>query len=313
MARTGLVAALFEFLARRSKTFILATAGVLILISATLDWVTPPDLRFFIFYWPPVAVVAWFVNRRWSLATAACATVAWLLADLEGVQRVGVWFTAWETGVNGASFVLVALLVSRIRDLVATEQRVARTDYVTGLANSRAFHELLSAEMAAARRRAGLLSVAYLDIDDFKRINDRLGHTIGDDALQRVASLIHDSVRADDQAARLGGDEFGILFREASLEQACAALDRLRGRLLSLAAEEGWPISCSVGLVCARAPACSPDDLIRAADALMYEAKRAGKNEVRLLDLGAPGPGATPAVPSTQEAQMDHSPHQTAP
>lgn len=88
---------------------------------------------------------------------------------------------------------------------------MAREDFLTGVLNSRAFYEMAQVEMARAARQDSPLSLAYIDLDDFKEVNDTLGHSTGDRVLQAVAATIMEDIRLTDAVARLGGDEFAIL------------------------------------------------------------------------------------------------------
>ncbi|MFC7475985.1 diguanylate cyclase domain-containing protein [Dankookia sp. GCM10030260] len=166
-------------------------------------------------------------------------------------------------------------------------ERQARTDALTGLLNRRAFLEDLARRLrrqAMDPARAGLAegALVFLDLDNLKPINDRLGHEAGDAALIAVAQLLRDSVRPTDMAARLGGDEFALWLEAADAEAAavratalCAGAARIDGGL-----RDGTPpITFSMGCAIRQpSPAESPEALLARADAAMYEAKRGGRN-----------------------------------
>ena len=119
----------------------------------------------------------------------------------------------------------------------------------------------------------------YLDLDDFKTLNDRHGHSAGDRALEAVAGLLAANVRLSDSVARLGGDEFCVLLPEAPADSAQAAAAKLQ-RVLGEGLTEyraNWPAKLSMGVVTYQLPPGTIDELIKKADELMYEAKRAGK------------------------------------
>lgn len=113
------------------------------------------------------------------------------------------------------------------------EQELARIDPLTHVSNRRAFYELAEIEIVRARRNGCPLSVAYMDVDNFKFVNDDLGHATGDLVLVTIASTLRSELRASDIVARLGGDEFAILLPETDAESAQAVLDKLRARLLA--------------------------------------------------------------------------------
>ena len=163
----------------------------------------------------------------------------------------------------------------------------ARTDALTRLWNHGYFQQTLVEEMARAARQQKELSLAIIDIDNFKHYNDRLGHQVGDAVLRSVARLLKDTARTMDTVARYGGEEFAIIFPETSRQEALGACERLRERIFNhpFEHEEIQPLgrlTVSVGLAGFPHDATTPAALIRAADLALYEAKRAGKNRVCL-------------------------------
>ncbi|WP_168713205.1 GGDEF domain-containing protein [Parvibaculum lavamentivorans] len=175
-------------------------------------------------------------------------------------------------------------LTARIRQLEA----LAHTDELTGLLNRRGFDDVLRRNLLSAARyeEAGLF--AYIDLNDFKSINDRYGHTAGDEVLRAVGSFLSRSIRATDYAARLGGDEFAILFVRADHKRA---RERAREMLRGIADLE---ISCkshrisvtaSLGLASYNGETCQAD-LIERADRAMYADKKSGGRAMRLTTHG---------------------------
>ncbi|MBI1928984.1 GGDEF domain-containing protein [Candidatus Poribacteria bacterium] len=158
---------------------------------------------------------------------------------------------------------------------------MSRTDALTQVANRRLFYHLADMEISRARRNASPFTMAYLDLDNFKLMNDRFGHRIGDTLLCLVASTIQKNLRRSDTVARLGGDEFAILLPETGREAADEVLDRLRKLLLDLMSEKGWPVTLSVGAMTFIHPPDSVDEMIRSADDLMYSVKQSSKNMIQ--------------------------------
>ncbi len=151
-------------------------------------------------------------------------------------------------------------------------------DPLTGLYNRRAFLALAERQLRIADRTGRGLLLMFVDVDNFKQINDAFGHLVGDQALQEVAEVLHATLRGSDIIARLGGDEFALLALEANDESAEALTARLRRNLLARSQTAGnrpYPLSLSVGV--ARYDPTHPgsvEDLLRQADARMYEQKR---------------------------------------
>ncbi len=182
-------------------------------------------------------------------------------------------------------------------------ERLSSTDFLTGLLNRRRLVALAGQALATARRYRRPLSVAMIDLDFFKSINDRFGHTFGDRVLRRVAATMRDSFRDADILGRWGGEEFIVVMPETGVEGAVQACERLRrmieGERLTTAdgVEVGWTVSVGVAVAAAPAPPDGGieandngsldqvlDGLIAAADTALYRAKDDGRNRVHLAD-----------------------------
>jgi diguanylate cyclase (GGDEF)-like protein len=180
------------------------------------------------------------------------------------------------------SFVLIGPLLaialyqrSTYRALRA--MRLALTDPLTNLGNHRHFHERLQRELAQAEEKSQPLSLCLIDIDDFKRINDRFGHPSGDGVLGQVGKRL----RQGGEAFRLGGDEFAVLMPGLKGQQAFAAASSIVERVASLDLEHIGTITVSGGLATYPVQGVGRDELIRLADSALYWAKEHGKNQVR--------------------------------
>jgi diguanylate cyclase (GGDEF)-like protein len=175
----------------------------------------------------------------------------------------------------------MTLLASALRRLADEQRQLARTDALTGVANRRAFYERADLELSRMRRLPEAMTVAYVDVDDFKRINDTMGHEAGDDLLRNVADTFLHRVRTTDLVARLGGDEFALLLPATGSEAALALLSELIQTLGGEMKRQAWPVTFSIGAVTFIRPPASADDLLRRVDQLMYKVKREGKAGVK--------------------------------
>ena len=167
------------------------------------------------------------------------------------------------------------------KELEATSDLV-RHDQLTGVLNRRGLEEIFGKEMARASRHETMLCVALLDIDNFKKLNDSLGHDAGDEALIHLAKVCRDTLRPQDTVARYGGEEFIILLPDTSLEDAVIALTRLQRELTKkffLHANEKVLITFSAGVTSLSAND-NQASVIKRADEAMYQAKQTGKNRV---------------------------------
>jgi diguanylate cyclase (GGDEF)-like protein len=204
------------------------------------------------------------------------------------------WNAVQELGV----FLLLAVTLDAFKKRLLLAQRAARTDPITATPNRRAFVEAGELELERARRHGRPLSLVYLDCDDFKAVNDRLGHAGGDAVLAAVGAALREAVRANDTVARLGGDEFGILLPELDGPGAVALAARLRLRLRASLAARGQGVTFSMGVVTFLAPPGDVEEMIALADGLMYQVKRAGKDGWRASVV----PPADPAGPPARRA-----------
>jgi diguanylate cyclase (GGDEF)-like protein len=270
------------FLQRRSPAFIFTASLLLVALLGVLDYLNGPDFSLLIFYVAPIFVAAWYAGRREGFLVCAASGFAWLAGAYATSEHFSSPFVAyWNAGVRLGFIVLVAHLVAAFRLSLAQEREMARTDYLTGAFNGRSFGETAAAEIARARRHSHPFSVAYIDVDDFKQVNDRQGHSAGDRLLKAVADGLRRNVRDIDTVARMGGDEFAVLMPETDARAAQVAMRRTRRRLLEETRRAGWPVTISVGVVTFDHAPDSVDDLLRAADDVMYSAKRNGKNALR--------------------------------
>ncbi|TML21151.1 MAG: diguanylate cyclase [Actinobacteria bacterium] len=155
--------------------------------------------------------------------------------------------------------------------------RLALTDPLTGLGNHRHFHERLQRELQTAEENATSLTLCFVDIDDFKNVNDRFGHPSGDRVLSQVAGKL----RQGGEAFRLGGDEFALLFVDHDEETALAAANSIVERIRALDLDHIGGVTASAGLATFPVQGHGRDELIRLADSALYWAKEHGKNRVR--------------------------------
>lgn len=222
------------------------------------------------------------------MLSVAGATLSMALDVWQRPQPLATAVLIWNLVVQIGTFMALVLLLGALKDRLVNEQQAARTDPLTAVANRRSFEEMAGVELERARRTGGPLTVAYLDVDDFKRVNDQQGHARGDALLATLAATLRGATRAVDAVGRLGGDEFGLLLVDTDGPTAESLLHRLRNTLDGAMGENGWDVTFSIGAATYLAPARSVDEMMVRADQLMYDAKRAGKNALRFDVLPRP-------------------------
>src|SRR5690606_11250214 len=168
----------------------------------------------------------------------------------------------WNALVRFGFFLIVARLILNLRRHARHAQALARTDALTGIMNRLAFHESAEQLLRLARRQQQPLSLAYLDVDNFKAVNDRHGHDSGDAVLRTIAQGLRDGMRSTDLVARLGGDEFAVLLPDTDAAAAALAVHKARDRIMAEIRRQGWPITLSIGLVSFRQPPASLEEAI---------------------------------------------------
>jgi len=281
---------IMEDLAERSKVFLVIFAFVLVFLVGAVEYLTVALVNLCIFYVIPIFMATWFVGLRAGITVAVVSILSLSVAKWIALgSHIYGFVMYWDTGIRFGFFLILVLLLSAFKKALKSEQSLARSDFLTGAANVRSFYEVTGRELERARRYSRPVSLAYLDIDNFKILNDRFGHSIGDASLRLVTETIKRNIRATDLVARMGGDEFAILLPETTRDSAHAVSRKIRKLLLDSMEENGWPVTFSIGLVTLvdSAASCTVDDLIRMADDLMYSAKEEGKNRIKHGIVGA--------------------------
>ena len=268
-------------LERRSPLFLTAAGGALIAVVGVLDYLTGEQIAFALFYLIPIAMVTWFVGRRLGLAASVASAGVWLAVDIaSGRFYAHPAIYVWNTFISFGFFLVVTLLLAALKNALESEKRLARLDNLTGAANRRRFTELLRAESDRSQRYRRPFTVAYVDLDNFKAVNDRFGHSVGDKVLLATVDRARALLRSTDSIGRLGGDEFAFLLPETGRAAAEGVISKIRAGLLEEMRGNGWEVTFSIGVLTCIHPPGSTDDLIKLADDLMYSVKRSGKNAV---------------------------------
>lgn len=271
---------ILDILEKRSQPFKRFLGFALIGVIGTLDILTGYEMAFSIFYVMPISFAGWLLGRRIGILSSLVSTLIWLLTDLAGHIYANLIVSLWNTSVRLTFFCLAALLLSALKSSMEREKALARTDYLTGAGNVRFFLELLQKEIDRTLRYHHPFTLVYIDLDNFKTVNDQSGHVIGDEVLRTLVRYMMTHVRKTDAVARLGGDEFALLLPETSQESARVAVSKLHEGLLKEMQQNTWPITFSVGVLTCSAPSVKADELVRMADELMYSVKYGGKNAI---------------------------------
>lgn len=261
---------------------VLRLAGYLLLTLGVywLNTVTPSQARLGVVYIIPVLLVTWTEGLIWGIVFGVVSIGLREAVALE--QMPDGTPLGWRIGNVAAYVAVVGVAMAGLQSLRRSQAALARLvtqDALTNVLNGRAFAERLGQELDRNRRYPRPLALLYLDLDDFKVINDTHGHQTGDAVLRLVADAMRSSVRTADVVGRLGGDEFAVLMPETDAQLANEAAKRLVAGLRNVF--KGTPnVTASIGVVACTATDANTDDLLRRADQAMYDAKRMGKDRV---------------------------------
>jgi diguanylate cyclase (GGDEF)-like protein len=227
----------------------------------------------------PVMATTWVLGRRDGMVLSFLAAAMWTVADLGAGNGLPSPWLPWANGLTRLlTYALVTVLVAEVRTLLARERDWAMHDGLTGLLNRRAFLELGDAESMRSRRYAHSLAIVFIDLDNFKQLNDTRGHPAGDAALRATANALHTKLRLSDSVARLGGDEFAIVLPEIDYAAAVEAGHKISAAIRA-ALTEFPPVTASVGVAWFDRACPRFDSMVAAADNLMYEVKHSGKGD----------------------------------
>lgn len=264
--------------------------SIVVSLIGWLDIVTGPKFGLSLFYVAPVALAGWRLGTTASVLIAVQAAAWWFWVDFSQNTASDSIASAWNGFTRLVIYLSVGIGVSRIRAdrtrlqlLLEKERSFSRIDPLTGLENGRAFREHVVRDIARASRESTSLALLYVDIDNFKWVNDTHGHAAGDALLADIATVIRQSLRVGDHAARLGGDEFALLLWGADPDSGQVVANRLIAGIRELG--EKFPdsqVGASVGVSTPASDATTMETLLHDADQAMYQVKRAGKGTVRL-------------------------------
>ncbi|HWP23630.1 MAG TPA: diguanylate cyclase [Candidatus Binatia bacterium] len=240
---------------RASKRWIALASVALVIAIGIADFATGLELHVTLFYFLPIGMASWFVNRRAGILTAALCTLTWLMANYLGGRRyssewIGLWNFIMHLGIS----LVVAYILSQLRQAFDQVSELAGRDFLTGLPNGRAFYDLAGREM---ERAFGLepITLAYIDIEGFKWINHRYGYATGDQMLCTIAHTIRENVPRPDLVGRIGGTAFAVLLPNATAEEARFVLEKILTRLKEERKRYAQPVTFFISaMACSKAP-----------------------------------------------------------
>lgn len=281
------------FLAQQSRAALWTEALLLAAIIGVIDFGVTNEVNLAIFQLLPVMFATWYISRRAGIAITLMILATWIAGDIiSGVQFSSPLIPYWNGFVRLAFFLIVITLTWLMRDAKSQALELSRTDALTGVANGRSFSDRCALELNRLQRTGRPVTLAYVDLDQFKLINDTRGHAEGDRLLQAVASAVSERIRSTDHVARLGGDEFAVLLPETGRDSAPGVLADIESAVRHSVSEE-WGVGCTIGAVTFEEVPVSVDFMVRVTDNLMYQGKREGRGRIVHRSWPAEGDGET--------------------
>ncbi|SFN42824.1 diguanylate cyclase (GGDEF) domain-containing protein [Formivibrio citricus] len=259
----------------------------LILLLGTFRFATEAEFSLASLAMLPVIVLAWGRGLREGLLFAFFAAGMWTIGDIYAEGKFSLPWIPWVNGMTRwMTYSLSAYLVAQVRLQFEREHEHATRDALTKLHNRRAFFEAGASEVERSKRHAHSLAIAFLDLDNFKQLNDTQGHDVGDLALKVTARSLNRSLRPCDIVARLGGDEFAILLPEIGHDEAVELSQKI-SEAVNQSLEKFSPVQVSVGVAWFETADRQFPAMLKVADELMYEVKESGKANMHVRRFDA--------------------------
>jgi diguanylate cyclase (GGDEF)-like protein len=260
---------------------VLVLGFIALAIVIVADYMTSFELRLSALYMLVMIGVAWFCGAWWGGLFAFLSAYAQVQVGLAtGTTFSEPVYFYISNGNRLFAYLVIVLLVAAVRSNFERLQRASRIDFVTGIANSTAFYESVTVEMARHRRSRAPFAVAYISCDYFRVVNEGLGRSEGDRVLHAIGDVMSRNLRETDVVARLGGDEFALILSHSGEAEATQVVRKLCVELEKVMAKHEWPITFSIGVgVFPDVPAGS-DQVIGFCESVMQRVKASGKNKV---------------------------------
>ncbi|MEO0233876.1 MAG: GGDEF domain-containing protein [candidate division WOR-3 bacterium] len=271
---------------KKLKYMVLFFSLLLVILLGIIDHKTGFEVSFSIFYLIPISISVLFGGFYSGIIISLFSAVIWALADIySGHQYENFLIPLWNAIMRLGYFSLHSFFMSRFLEMYKKVKKESLTDSLTAVTNSRFFYILFEQELMKAKRSKKPFTLAYIDLDNFKSVNDTYGHLEGDSLLIKIAQTIKKNIRETDILARIGGDEFILLLPETDYKLSDNILKRLKDVVLIEVKKNDYPVTLSIGAITFNKFDYEINDMIKQADDLMYKIKREGKNNVEHKNL----------------------------
>ena len=263
------------------KIIILLISIASVVILGITDYLSGFEMSFSIFYLIPISLTILLGDFKLGILISLLSAISWYLADISSGHTYQSIFTPiWNSIVRFGYFLIHTYFFSQFIKLYEKTKMSSLTDSLTGVANTRYFTELFERELKKAKRTKLPFTLLYIDLDNFKFINDTYGHQMGDSLLKIISKTISESIRPSDIFARLGGDEFALLLPESDYKESKSLIKRIKRTIETQLQKNNWPITLSIGAITFKKFDSTISEMIKQTDDFMYKVKKDGKNNI---------------------------------
>ena len=271
-----------QALAQRSKEISIGLGIALPILAGLFETQSGTPFSLELFYLLPVVLTAWNAGAKAGVGVAILSTLVSFAAEVNGdLPLLQTYPPYWNAFSKLAVYLFIVWMIPAVQEELERQRQSSQTDFLTRVANKRGFLAVAQKELERSSRYRHPFTIASLDIDHLRFINERMGHSTGDLLLQEVAHAIQERIRVTDLIARMGSDDFTLLLPETQSEPAQIVMRRLQKHLLDVAEKNEWPVSFSIGVATFLKPPASVEEMLRRSEVLLFAAKKAGKNCVQ--------------------------------
>jgi len=273
------------------KFFVFMVSSIVALAIGYIHLLAGKELALSLFFLVPIVSATWYSGTYAGIAVAFMSIIIWLVADIKMISTYSAnWLPFINEFLRLTVFLFIVSILHRMKKMIIIHKNLSILDSLTNLLNRRGFNIEGFKEIERSRRTGNHFSIAYMDIDNFKTINDTLGHHTGDALLVCVARTLKSKLRNMDIVARLGGDEFLMMLPRTSGKSAEQAVEKLKKFLDEAMERNNWAVSFSFGIASfSNGTPSSVLVAIASADTLMYKAKNSGKNRIEIQETNPDG------------------------
>ncbi len=270
---------------KTSQLRAVTVATALTSVLGCADFMTSSEISFSIFYLIPITAAVILSGRQLGLIFSVICALVWITADIASGLDYHVWYIpVWNTLVRFGYFTFHTVLLNQLLTTISMIQAASLQDPLTKAANWRYFEQYSSQLLQQAGRDNIKMTIAYIDVDNFKKINDSFGHGVGDEVLIHIAQTIQSQIRSQDMIARLGGDEFAVVLNNTDLATSQEILDRIRRATLQEMQAKNWDVTLSIGAMVFSVLPMTITPMLKMVDNLMYDVKKNGKDNIKILE-----------------------------